>query len=256
MTTKPKINREYVIERAKLYYPPYGSHGWNHIEESMTVAMRCLKRELSDVELAYIAFHDSGHKLFPKEHEYTSAFIAEVECKQLGYSEEEVDTIVHTILFHRNSSKEMKRKHLGTPWPTIDDEIIACADAGLPNADARCVLRGILYLLEEKEVTTPEETAVQLISRMGDRLHADREFPQLYLDTFKEELKQREQYLSTMRVEDITAYIVEIQHTYRPVDWHAYFKSIDKTGIKQHEHLYQNWRKHHDKFRLLKRASH
>ena len=97
--------RTEIVIRAKKHYNAQGSHGWEHIQETLRALVRKVGRALTDKELAAVCFHDCSQRDFGSEdHEVKSADIMRAELIGL-LDTEAVEEVAIAIEDHRASKR-------------------------------------------------------------------------------------------------------------------------------------------------------
>ena len=115
-------------EKAKRIYEfaenscKFSSHGWEHVVRVFELADRIGRKERADMEVLLVAaiLHDVGRMISEEKHALASARLSEDLLRDLGFSEEKIERIIHCILAHSYSS--------GVTPETLEAKILSDAD--------------------------------------------------------------------------------------------------------------------------------
>jgi len=133
---------------------------WRHTDFVRNFSVKLAKKLKADVELCEVAalLHDIGRMRYgPDDHEITSAKDTDKILHELGYNEEFIKKASRAVLTHRGSTK---------PDPvTIEEKIVACADAMSHFEDA-----AMLFAIMNREAKEHKKTAPELIEIFSSKL--------------------------------------------------------------------------------------
>ena len=136
-------SNEDILSAARPYYdnedPSDPKRRWDHVLDDIEVAKKIRGRELTPVEFATLAFHDSGYKnplgysWGIKNHPKAGAKILRKEAPALGFTPEEIKHMAKVITYHMRKAEKnspllkddlqmlMYGADEGTPKPPVED---------------------------------------------------------------------------------------------------------------------------------------
>lgn len=191
-----KAQAEEILARAKAYYPESGSHGWNHIKDVMASAEKMLGRKLTKKELAAIVYHDSSLMTGSREtHAEDSAAIAERELSAY-FKKKAIRDIANAIRRHRASYEGKRVSKL--------ENLVAAADRNPPDVE-KDILRSFRYGIEHGMGTEGAiaNTLKHMPNKYGTKGYAYKNIPQIYLDTYGDELREAQKAFDNVTEDQI-----------------------------------------------------
>lgn len=168
---------------AKRFYPKMGSHGWQHIQDVLSRAVRIKGSPLTDSEYAAILFHDCSLKNGDRAtHAEDSAAIAQRQLRWF-FSEYELRLITDAIRCHRASYQGMRK--------TWIEDLVASADRN-PPCLAAIAKRSYQYAREHgmDDGNALAHVVEHVREKYGRHGYAFTNMPAPYLATYGSELKR------------------------------------------------------------------
>ena len=164
-----------ILDTARKYYdnedPDDPKRRWDHVLDDIEVAKKIRGRELTPVEFATLAFHDSGYKNPKgymwglKNHPKLSRRIFVKEAPGLGFTPKEIKHMAKVISYHMRTPKKNS--------PLLKDDLqmlMFGADEGTPKTPADDARKYFMKAIAGRYPEVPDKTHPDFIKKLVERV--------------------------------------------------------------------------------------
>lgn len=174
-------SNEEILATAKAYYnnddPNDPKRRWDHVLDDIEVAKKIRGRELTPVELATLAFHDSGYNSPKgylwglKNHPKLSRERFMKEAPGLGFTPEEIKHMAKVISYHMRTPKK------GSPLLKDDLQMLMFgADEGTPKKPVDDARKYFMKAVAGRYPEVPNKTHPEFIKKLVERVRTFKDY--------------------------------------------------------------------------------
>lgn len=172
---------EEILAAASKYYdnddPEDPKRRWDHVLDYIEVAKKIRGRDLTPVELATLAFHDSGYKNPKgymwglKHHPSLGRKIFKKEAPGLGFSKDEIKHMAKVISYHMRTPKK------GSPLLKDDLQMLMFgADEGSPKKPVDDARKYFMKAIAGRYPEVPDKTHPDFIKKLVERVRTFKDY--------------------------------------------------------------------------------
>ena len=170
-----------ILAAASKYYdnddPEDPKRRWDHVLDDIEVAKKIRGRELTPVELATLAFHDSGYKNPKgymwglKHHPSLGRKIFKKEAPGLGFTDDEIKHMAKVITYHMRTPKKNS--------PLLKDDLqmlMFGADEGSPKKPVDDARKYFMKAINGRYPEVPDKDHPDFIKKLVERVRTFRDY--------------------------------------------------------------------------------
>lgn len=170
-----------ILAAASKYYdnddPEDPKRRWDHVLDDIEVAKKIRGRELTPVELATLAFHDSGYKNPKgymwglKHHPSLGRKIFKKEAPGLGFTDDEIKHMAKVITYHMRTPKKNS--------PLLKDDLqmlMFGADEGSPKKPVDDARKYFMKAINGRYSEVPDKDHPDFIKKLVERVRTFRDY--------------------------------------------------------------------------------
>ena len=172
---------EEILAAASKYYdnddPEDPKRRWDHVLDDIEVAKKIRGRDLNPVELATLAFHDSGYKNPKgymwglKHHPSLGRKIFKKEAPGLGFSKDEIKHMAKVISYHMRTPKK------GSPLLKDDLQMLMFgADEGSPKKPVDDARKYFMKAIAGRYPEVPDKKHPDFIKKLVERVRTFKDY--------------------------------------------------------------------------------